>query len=187
MLTTTARWSSCAATSTSIAAYARQRVTWSRSIPSRSPPCGPRGGGRPPLDGRTRHRRRHTGPLDRPRDRPPRWPARLLGARLALGAGFPRRCDADSRWRDATKRPASTLRLWRPPQMGTHRAALSSRGQTPLTPLRNRPHCHQPNTSTRCSIATTTTLSHASGKTAPRRCWTRCPAWPSASACAWLW
>ena len=163
------RSSSCAATSTSTAACARRPATSSRCACAAR--RSPRGRRRPALDGRAGRRRPASAPAG-PRARASTTSAgassRALGSRAerlpsaaaqpALARG-PRRRHARDADADLRRATASAARA----PAATPIRAQSSRGEV----LRRG--------------------RAASGATGRRRCSTRCPAWPSASGCAWRW
>ena len=111
----------------------------------RGPPRGSRSRGGPALDGRTGHRRRYAGPLDGAA----RSPTTAAGASSRRSArapsGFPRRCDAGSRWRAATRRPAS-IRRRRSLRERARIGWCHPTGSDTLTTGRQPPSCRQSNT-----------------------------------------
>ena len=113
---------------------------------------------------------------------PPRRPARVLGARLALRARARRRCADVSRssGEPAERRPArQRTRAQRRP---------SGDGDGACAPCAARaPRCRPEPIERKLSGRGLRRGRARSGATVRRRCSIPCPAWPSASACAWRW
>ncbi len=186
--TTTARWSSCAATSTSTAACTRAPATSSRSRllaaarqvrAARSPAIAagwPSGVSAAPEQARWTARAavHHGG----------RRVFSALGSRAERAARAAAR--AGSRSRAATERQASRQRQRMPPRRA-RTADVAGGSDAPDRRADVSPvpagRAHRPDAAPRRLRRGRARLA----RRARRRCSTRCPAWPSASACAWRW